>query len=142
MPVIGLTFKSMSASRLGVPTGEVKINSTPKVNDIKEISVATLNKKALSITFEFVTKYEPNIAQMQIDGEIVFLADNNATILKQWKSKKTIPEEVSVEVLNHLFRRCLVKMANFADDLQLPPPLQIPRVRPVEKGKETPVGVG
>jgi hypothetical protein len=139
MPILGLTLKSMSATRLGVPSGEIKINSTPKVSDIKEITVATLNKKALSVTFEFVTKYEPDIAEMRIDGEIIYLGENNASILKQWKSKKTIPEEVSVEILNHLFRRCLIKMANFADDLQLPPPIQIPRVRVKEK---IPEGVG
>ncbi len=140
MPVLGLTLKSMSASRLGTPRGEIKINSTPRISDIKEITIATLNKKALSITFEFVTKYEPDIAEMRIDGEIAYLAANNAAVLKQWKSKKSIPEEVSVEILNHLFRRCLIKMATFADDLQLPPPIQIPRVR--VRDKEVPTGVG
>ncbi|MEM5798355.1 MAG: hypothetical protein QW703_00565 [Candidatus Aenigmatarchaeota archaeon] len=140
MPVIGLTIKSMSATRYGTATGEIKINSTPKVNDVKEVTVGTLNRKALSFEFEFVTKYEPDMAEMKIEGELLYLADKNEPILKQWKSKKTIPEKVSVEILNHLFRRCLLKMANFADDLQLPPPIQIPRV--TIKKQQTPEGVG
>jgi hypothetical protein len=41
---------------------------------------------------------------------------------------------MNVEVLNHLFRQCLLKISNLADDLQLPPPIQLPRVKP--KGEQ------
>jgi hypothetical protein len=44
-----------------------------------------------------------------------------------------LPESVNIEVLNHLFRQCLLKAANMADDLQLPPPLAMPRVAPKQK---------
>ena len=133
MPIIGLSFRAMEAKRnKGTTTGEIKVNSTPKITDMKEVSISTLNKKALSLSFEFLTKYDPEIAEIKISGEIVYLADKNAPILNQWKKKKSLPEKVSVEVLNHLFRRCLLKIAYMADDLQLPPPVQIPRVRPSE----------
>ncbi len=131
MPIIGLTLNSMEAKRgKGLAKGEVKVNSTPKINDVKEINVATLNKKALDLSFEFVTKYDPDIAEIRIGGDLVYLTKSNAPVLKEWKKSKKLPETVSVEVLNHLFRRCLLKIANMADDLQLPPPIQIPRVRP------------
>ena len=131
MPVIGLTLNSMEAKRgSAVPTGEIKVNSTPKILTIKEVSVATLKKKALSLGFEFVTTYTPDIGEIKVGGEILYLTDKNATILNQWKKKKRLPEKVSVDILNHLFRRCLLKIANIAEDLQLPPPLQMPRVRP------------
>jgi hypothetical protein len=131
MPVIGLTFNSVEAKRGGGPPGgEIKVNSTPRIVTMKEVNVATLKKKALSLGFEFVTSYNPDIGQIKIGGEILYLATKNATILNQWKKKKRLPEKVSVEVLNHLFRRCLLKIANIAEDLQLPPPLQLPRVRP------------
>lgn len=130
MPVIGLTFNLMEAKRGGAPAGEIKVNSTPRIVTMKEVNVATLKKKALSLGFEFVTSYNPDIGQIKIGGELLYLADKNAAILKQWKKKKRLPEKVSVEVLNHLFRRCLLKIANIAEDLQLPPPLQMPRVRP------------
>jgi len=131
MPIIGLTFNSMEAKRgKGAARGEIKVNSTPKINEVKEVTVATLNKKALDLSFEFVTKYDPDVAEIKIGGDLIFLAKSNAPVLKEWKKDKRLPETVSVEVLNHLFRRCLLKIANMADDLQLPPPIQIPRVRP------------
>ena len=132
MPIIGMNFKSMEAKREKGAGGEIKVNSTPKVTDMKEVNIPSLNKKALSMSFEFITKYDPEIAEIKIGGEIMYLAEKNEPILNQWKKKKSLPEEVSVEVLNHLFRRCLLKIAYMADDLQLPPPVQIPRVKPSE----------
>ena len=141
MPVIGLTFSSMEAKRgTAPPSDEIKVNSTPRVVDIKEINVATLKKKALSLSFEFVTTYSPNIGEIKIGGDILYLSDKNATILGQWKAKKKLPESVSVDILNHLFRRCLLKIANMAEDLQLPPPLQMPRVKAAEKQDANYVG--
>jgi hypothetical protein len=131
MPVIGLTITSMEARReKGPAQGEIKVNSTPKISDVKEVNVPSLHKKAIAITFEFVTNYEPKIGEVKLTGEVMYLAEKNATILSQWKKKKSLPEKVSIEVLNHLFRRCLLKASNMADDLQLPPPLQLPRVKP------------
>ena len=131
MPIIGLTFKSMSAKRdKGLVKGEIKVNSTPKITGVREVNVANLGKKAIGIDFEFVTKYNPDLGEARIEGEIVYMAEKNASILSQWKKKKSLPENVSLEVLNHIFRRCLVKIAILADDLQLPPPVQMPRVRP------------
>jgi len=131
MPVIGLVFSSIEAKRSKAPAGgEIKVNSTPKINSVKEASVPSLKKKALSLEFEFVTKYNPDVAEIKISGDIMYLTDKNTQILSQWKKDKKLPEELSVEVLNHLFRRCLMKIAYIAEDLQLPPPIAMPRVKP------------
>ncbi|MFQ5647902.1 MAG: hypothetical protein ACE5FW_01585 [Candidatus Aenigmatarchaeota archaeon] len=135
MPIIGLSFRSIEAKReTKAPKGEIKVNSTPKINSVKEVSIPTMKKKALALTFEFITRYDPAIAEIKIGGDLIYMGENNAGILSQWKKKKSLPEKVSVEVLNHLFRRCLLKISNMADDLQLPPPIQMPRVMPKGEG--------
>jgi len=132
MPVIGFSFKSVEAKReKDSVTEEIKVNSTPTIREVKEIPLPSLGaKKALSFEFEFITKYDPAVAEIKMGGNIMFMSDKNAAILKQWKKEKKIPENISIEILNHLFRRCLVKVANIADDLQLPPPVPMPRVTP------------
>ena len=133
MPIIGMTLNNMQAGRSKGVTGEIKVNSTPTITQIREVKVSTLNKKALEMKFEFITTYSPDIGEIKVGGNLLYLAKSNAPILKQWKSKKQIPENVSVEVLNHLFRRCLIRVANMADDLQLPPPVPLPKVKPKEE---------
>ncbi len=135
MPIVGLSFNSIEASRKSLPKGEIKVNSSPKVNDIKEVDVAGIGKKALSLSFEFLTEYQPDIGSIKVEGEMVYMSDTSAKILAQWKKDKTLPEEASVEVLNQLFRKCLLKVSNIAEDLQLPIPIQIPRV--AAKAKES-----
>ena len=132
MPIIGMTFDKLEANRTNPANGEIKVNSAPKVVGMREVTVETINKKAIDMQFEFRTSYAPNIGEIVVGGSLLYLAEKNLPILKQWKSKKTIPENVSLEVLNHLFRHCLLKIANLADDLQLPPPLQLPTVKPAK----------
>ena len=134
MPIIGLRFDSMEANRgKENAAGDIKINSTPKVTDVKEVDVASLNKKALGLSFEFLTTYAPDIGEIKIVGEVLYLSENNKKILDGWKKTKALSEEMNIEVLNHLFRSCLLKISNMADDLQLPPPISIPRVKPKEE---------
>lgn len=135
MPVIGISFNLVEAKRSKeIVKAEIKVNSTPTVKGVKEMNVPSLGgKKALNFDFEFLTKYDPEVAEIKMGGNIIYLSDKNAAILKQWKKEKRIPEDVSIEILNHLFRRCLIRVANIADDLQLPPPLPMPRVTPQQK---------
>ncbi|MBM3304293.1 MAG: hypothetical protein FJY76_04280 [Candidatus Aenigmarchaeota archaeon] len=136
MPIVGLSFNSIEARRKQLPRGEIKVNSSPKVSDIKEVDMPSLGKKALSLTFEFLTEYQPDIGSIRVEGEMVYMADSNAKILAQWKKDRTLPEDASVEILNQLFRKCLLKVSNFAEELQLPIPIQIPRVMAKAKEKE------
>lgn len=141
MPIIGMKFDSMEAKREDVPQkGDIKVNSTPKITSAKLIDLPSITKKVLALNFDFTTTYSPDIGQVKISGEVLYLNEDNQKILKQWQSKKSLPEQTNIEILNHLFRQCLLKVANIADDLQLPPPLAIPRVAPKQQKEAGYVG--
>ncbi len=129
MPVIGFSVKSIEANKSVDNAAQITANSTPKITDVKEIDVHSLDKKALGLSFEFVTDYAPNVGSIKLSGEVIYLVENNKKILSDWEKNKRLPDFDSVEVLNYLFRRCLLKVVNLADDLQLPPPVQFPIVR-------------
>lgn len=131
MSVIGIRFRAFEAKREGGKiTPQIKINSVPKITDVKETKMPMFDKKALSMGFDFVTDYDPNIGRIKLSGEVYYMAENPKDVIKSWKDKKAVPDEIRIDVLNHLFRACLLKIANLADDLQLPPPMAIPRVKP------------
>jgi hypothetical protein len=134
MPVIGLSFSSIQAKKEGgAIQQEVKVNSTPMIQNVKEVTVPTLTKKALSIQFEFLTRYDPGFATISIEGSIMYLADKNKPILDEFEKNKRLPEKTSLEILNYLFRHCLLKASILADDLQLPPPMPMPKITPKKK---------
>jgi hypothetical protein len=133
MAIIGLSFNVMEARRDKEQKikAEIKVNSVPRINDIREVTISTLGgKKVLSMDFEFVTTYDPRVGEIKIGGDLLYLTEDNKALLKQWEKEKKIPEKPSLEILNYLFRRCLIKVSNIAEDLQLPPPLPMPTVKP------------
>ena len=132
MPIIGMGLSMLEAKKEGtrMQQQEVKVNSTPQITGVKEVEVPNLTKKALSMDFEFMTRYEPDFASIAIKGSIMYLAEKNKPIIDEWDKNKRLPDNVSLEVLNYLFRHCLLKASILADDLQLPPPMPMPRVTP------------
>jgi len=134
MPVIGLTFKEIEGKRGEEPIkGDLKANSSPVIKDVKQVDVPSLKKKALSIQFDFNTKYEPNVGTVRIGGELLFLTEKNKAVLDLWGKDKKLPDDISITILNYLFRKCLLKVANIAEELQLPLPLAMPKISPKEK---------
>lgn len=136
MPIVGFSLESLGGEKQKKkPKGEIKVNSTPKIKNVEEVDVPAFKKKALAFSFEFKTVYQPDIAEINAEGKVLYLTENNQPILDKWKQDKKLPDEVSMEIINHLFQKCLVKMAELADDLQLPPPLQMPQVKPKQQQK-------
>jgi len=136
MAIIGLSFDSLEAKRDKEQKirAEIKVNSVPRINDMKEVTISTIGgKKVLSLAFEFVTNYDPKVGEIKIGGNLLYMTDDNKKLLKQWEREKKLPEKPSLEILNYLFRRCLLKVSNIAEDLQLPPPLPMPTIKPKAK---------
>jgi hypothetical protein len=134
MPIIGLSFNRIDAKKETATAGkELKVNSTPVISSVKEVAVPNLTKKALSVDFEFLTRYDPGFASITIAGSLMYLTESNKAILEEFKKNKRLPEKTSLEVLNYLFRHCLLKASILADDLQLPPPMPMPKITPKNK---------
>ncbi|MEM7826957.1 MAG: hypothetical protein QXQ40_01895 [Candidatus Aenigmatarchaeota archaeon] len=129
--VLGLTFKSVNGVKKEIEEkSNISVNSTPMIKSIDEKKIDILPKKILAIEFEFKTTYEPDIGSINLVGELLYQANDNEKVLKEWKKNKRLPEEIAVPILNVIFKRCLTKIIALADDLQLPPPVMFPVVKP------------
>ncbi len=107
------------------------IQSLDVVYRVFVADVPGLNKKGLSITYEFSAEYmsEKNnkrFAEITVEGYILFLDSDQEKILKDWKKDKTIPDEVNIQLLNAVLRKCMTKALTLSEDLQLPPPIPLP----------------
>ncbi len=133
MPIVGLTIKSIHAKKFDDENvlGNVRVNNNTNLKEVKEADVPGLNKKGLSITYEFSAEYmsEKNnkrFAEITVEGYILFLDSDQEKILKDWKKDKTIPDEVNIQLLNAVLRKCMTKALTLSEDLQLPPPIPLP----------------
>lgn len=139
MPIIGIGLTKMEAKKLADITGAVRVNSGMNVTDIKEINLPAFKTKGLSIEFEYRTKYTDNkndksMAEINIDGNVVLVGEDQEKILKDWKKDKSLVDNVKFEVIRVVSDKCSKKAILLSDDLQIPPPpLMLPQAFKQEK---------
>lgn len=139
MPIIGINFRSVKAD-IDIDKkhkGDININSIPTIQKIEKHTVGLANlKEALAIDFKFETKYEPKIGSIIIEGRVLYQTNKLKESLEKWKKDKKMDEAMIVEVLNAIFRKCLVKAVDLSNELGLPPPLRFPVVKPGKEQKD------
>jgi len=134
MPVIGMNLKAIEAKKHAEITGPLRVNSNMNITNVKEQDLPALNDKGLSIEFDFKTAYvgekNKNIAEINIDGNVIFIGKEKEKVLKDWKKDKTLPQDVKLQVIGLVSDKCSKKAILLSDDLQLPPPpLMLPQAR-------------
>lgn len=134
MPVVGLNLNAVNGElKEKTPKGEINVNSTPKITNVdrKELNLPGI-KDVLSIGFEFETRYEPNIAKIKFEGEVLYQTGDAKNIVSKWKKDKKLDDDLTVEILNAIFRKCLSQAVIIANELRLPPPVSFPVVKKKE----------
>ena len=138
MPVIGIGLKMMEGKRHEEITGAVKVNSNMNITNVKDQELPALKSKGLSIEFEYKTKYidekDKNLAEINIDGNVILVGEDQEKILKDWKKDKKLPEDIKMQVIRVVSDKCSKKAIMLSDDLQLPPPpMIIPTIKQEDK---------
>lgn len=132
MPVVGMIIRSIEAKKTVETEGSVKVNNKTDLKEIREQDLPALgkNKKGLAIVFEFVADYEAekvkDFGKIIINGDILYIDDDQDKVLKEWKKNKKIPEDMHIQIINAILRKCLTKAITLSEDLQLPPPIAMP----------------
>ena len=133
--IVGMNFTSIKAYTKDQLLPNVNVSSIPKILDVEEFSVMDM-KDVAKIKFGFVCEYSPDVGKVEIEGMVLWKDANMKEILSAWKADKKLNTKIAAPVLNAIFRRCLTKSIELADELRLPPPVQFPVVVEGKKGKE------
>ena len=141
MSIVGFTFHKIVAEKNTKAKAFTKldVNNNVAITDIEQVDDFPLGKskqEALKFLFEYTTRYVPDIGEMFMTGEIIYLGDpkRNEEILKRWKKDKKLVTEVSNDIINNILMRCNIESLILSRDINLPPPIPLPRVR--ESGEE------
>ena len=131
MPIVGVNIINIAAKKSSDPTGPTRVNNSVNIGEIRERDLPIVNKKGLSVSFEYKADYvnEKNkqFAEIFIAGEVVFVDDNHEKILKTWRNDKKLPEDLNLQISNSVLRRCTTQALVLSEELQLPPPIPLPQ---------------
>jgi hypothetical protein len=130
MPVLGLNIKSIIAKKGDDVSGSVKVNSNTSVKDVREQDLPAIKQKGLGIGFEYRTDYVndkgKSLAEIVMSGEVLFVDAKIEDVIKAWKKDSRLPDDVSLDVVNAVLRKGVVKAIALSEELQLPPPVVLP----------------
>jgi len=130
MQIVGINMKEVRAKRIAEYNGPISVNSNSNISNVDELEIPGVNKKGLSITFEFNCEYQTEkkntFAEIVFNGNILWLVDNPADVAKSWKKDRKLPEEVSIATINSIVRKCATRALFLSEELNLPPPIALP----------------
>jgi len=132
MNIVGFNFTKIAAERKRSMSGQVKVNNNVKLKELSEakIGIGEGAQQAIRVSFLFVSEYQPNMASLSMDGDVlILLAKADADkLMNGWSAKKELPSGVASRLMNHILDRCNIQALLLAKDLNLPSPVPLPRV--------------
>ncbi len=144
MPTVGFTISNITAKRTGEMPPALQIGHRVAITNVEEMDMPALGKKGLKLSFEFGTSYlddkKKPFGEVAITGNLMFIGHNTAEIFMGWKKEKKLPNEVNLECINIVIKKCMSKAIVLSEEVGLPSPIPIPfaqaEVPPEATGKE------
>ena len=135
MAIIGFNFNKVMVERKSMVKGNININNNISIKDIDkmDITFAKDDQQGLKFSFEFVSKYDPDIGEIRILGEVIVLEPKKKAedIAKQWKKDKKIDAAVMNPIFQAALEKCHIEALILSRDVNLPPSLPL-RLKPKE----------
>ena len=143
--IVGFGFTKLSAEKHDAAKGKIDINNNVSIKDIKEDDFSFGKDKkqnVLRFIFEFTSKYEPNVGNILFEGELLYMEEPKKAkeILADWKKDKKVPKELMAGLLNTILTKCNVQALILSQQVNLPPPIPLPKVQVAEQPDKQYIG--
>lgn len=132
MSVLGFNFNKISVERLGSKSGKLTISNNIGISDVSEAKVPFANEKvkAVKVNFKFESKYEPKVAQILLEGDVLYMlpTESAESLLSDWASKKQLNSELVQPIMNAILSKSNIEALILSKELNLPSPIPLPKV--------------
>ena len=139
MTILGFNFNQIKVSRKEGIKGKINIKNNVIIKDIKEhdLNLGDKSQNALKFSFEFSSKYETDLGEILLGGDLLFMESSAKTksILDEWKKSKKVPKDVMTGILNTVLTKCNIEALILSQKVNLPPPIPMPSVKQAEEKK-------
>ncbi len=142
--IVGFGFTKLSAEKKEAAKGKIDINNNVTIKDVQEdsLSLGKDSQSVIKFIFEFTSKYEPSVGIILFEGELLYLEDSKKTkeILTSWKKDKKLSRELMAGLLNTILTKCNVQALILSQEVNLPPPIPLPKVQVNAPGDKNYIG--
>ena len=142
MPIVGFNLTNIQAQKLKnidslKKNEQIKIESKLGITDVNEEKLPTGKTKTdgLRFDFEYSLKYQPEIGNININGFMYYMDDPKIIkdITEKWKREKNIPMDIKAQLLNTVVLKASIKALQLGQEINLPPHMPFPSLKPSTK---------
>ena len=135
MGIININYSKLNVEKTGNTNQKLSINTVPKIEDVKEGNLNAFGNKSeiLNIKFSFRSTFNPDVAKLDIEGNMIYTGKDNKKSLESWGKNKSMPEEEHMEIINHLFKTAGIKALQLSEMVGIPPVIALPKVTKAKK---------
>ena len=131
--IIGFNLNKIEVERSLQVKGKISIKNNVQFTDVQKADffLGKSKQEALRFTFEYTSTYEPKAGKVLLKGDLVAVDDAEKVkeVVDSWKKNKKVPKEVMVPVLNSILSKCNVQTIILTKEVNLPPPIPMPKVQ-------------
>jgi hypothetical protein len=131
--IVGFGLNKINIERKKEGKGKLSIANNISVKEVTEtkFAIGGSSQTGLKFNFIFESKYEPETAEMIIEGSLVYMTEeaDAKKILATWKKDKKIEQALLEAILNFVLDKCNLEALMLARDLNLPPPFPLPKIK-------------
>ena len=136
MKLIGFNFSKISIEKIEKISKDLKIDTSINIDSIENMKNELLKSKDLflNIKFNYKINYKPNIAKIELVGNIALAIDSKLgkEILNDWKDKK-IKDETRMIFFNAILKKSNIKALQLEEEMNLPTHFQLPSLKQDKK---------
>ncbi len=136
MRLIGFNFKKISIERLNEKLKNLRIESKINIESIDTVETDFIRKeeKIIRIKFLYVIDYLPDIAKVELQGQVLFSVSEAKAkeIINEWKEKK-LNENDRLLIFNIILKKSNIKALQLEDEMNLPPHIPLPSIKKQNK---------
>jgi len=141
MTIVKINLHKVSASRnLDSKAGQVQINNNVSLKDVESMGFNVDGRKGLRFSFAFNCNYEPNLGKIEVEGQVLYVDDDARieAIQQSWNKDKRVPMDVMEQIVNAALHKGNIQAIKVSEDISLPSPLPLPKVKPAASQVEAP----
>jgi hypothetical protein len=127
MTIVNVKISKINGARGDKKAKNVTANANSTITSISREKDKSIGEYLL-VNFKYDIKYEPDIGSLSLEGSLWYLHPNLKDMVSEAKDKITLRKEAIEEISTAIVRDSLLESIEIARRLQLPPPIQLPKV--------------
>jgi len=135
MTIVKININKVNAQRnLEAKGGQFNLKNNVALKNVEEMEFNVPGKKGIKFSFAFNCNYQPDLGSIEVEGQVLYVDEEAKAqeVLDAWKNKGQVPSEVMVKIVNAALHKGNIQAIKISEDINLPSPLQLPKVKAPE----------